>query len=92
MIWFNQRQMPSRFFEIEHSTDIQNSLLKYNDLQDFHTRMFIVASSKRKREFEHKIHYSSFQDIAERVDFLTFDWLVKEYEHMVESLQQETAL
>lgn len=92
VIWFNQRQMPSRFFEIEHSTDIQNSLLKYNDLQDFNTRMFIVSSSKRKKEFENKIHYSSFQDIAERVDFLSFDWLVKEYEHTVEAGQQETIL
>jgi hypothetical protein len=92
VIWFNQRQMPSRCFEVEHSTDIQNSLLKYNDLQDFNTRMFIVSSSKRKIEFENKIHYSSFQDIAKRVAFLSFDWLVKEYEHTVEASRQETTL
>lgn len=35
--------MPHSFFEIEHSTDIQNSLLKFNDLQDFYVRMVIVA-------------------------------------------------
>jgi len=92
VIWLNQREMPSRFFEIEHSTDIQNSLLKFNDLQDFNTRMFIVSSGKRRKEFESKIHYSSFRDIANRVSFLGFDWLVKEYEHMVEASQQETIL
>ena len=28
VIWFNDRHMPHSFFEVEHSTDIQNSLLK----------------------------------------------------------------
>ena len=50
-IWFNGRNMPHSFFEIEHSTDIQNSLLKFNDLQDFYVRMAIVADIKRKPEF-----------------------------------------
>lgn len=27
--WFNARKMPSVLFEVEHSTDIQNSLLKF---------------------------------------------------------------
>lgn len=34
--WFNGRQMPNSFFEVEHTTDIQNSLLKFHDLQDFY--------------------------------------------------------
>ena len=29
VIWFNERQMPDSFFEVEHSTDIQNSLMKF---------------------------------------------------------------
>ena len=92
VIWFNQREMPSRFFEIEQSTDIQNSLLKFNDLRDFHTEMFIVSNQQRKKEFESKIRYSSFHDINGRVKFLSFDWLVKQYEHAVEASQQEAAL
>jgi hypothetical protein len=32
VIWFNERGMPHSFFEVEHSTDIQNSLLKFNRL------------------------------------------------------------
>lgn len=35
VIWFNDHRMPHSFYEIEHSTDIQNSLLKFNDLKDF---------------------------------------------------------
>lgn len=92
VIWFNRREMPSRFFEIEHSTDIQNSLLKFNDLRDFHTQMFIVSDLHKRKEFESKIRYSSFYDIRERVKFLSFDWLVKEYEHAIEASQQEATL
>ncbi|MCO5051949.1 MAG: hypothetical protein M9920_06575 [Verrucomicrobiae bacterium] len=92
VIWFNQREMPSRFFEIEQSTDIQNSLLKFNDLRDFHTEMFIVADQQRRKEFESKLRYSSFCDINGRVKFLSYDWLVKQYEHAVEASQQEVTL
>ena len=89
VIWFNNRyfdneeiKLPHSFFEVEHSTDIQNSLLKYNDLQDFYTRMFIVADSIRKKEFQKKIVYSSFKDLTQndRVKFLSFEELVKQYE------------
>ena len=75
-IWFNGRNMPHSFFEIEHSTDIQNSLLKFNDLQDFYVRMAIVADIKRKPEFEAKMQFHAF----ERVAFLSYDALIKQYE------------
>lgn len=89
VIWFNQHRMPHSFFEIEHSTDIQNSLLKFNELQDFNTRMIIVSSSIRKREYEKKKEYTAFKEIKGRVKFLDYDWLVKTYEHCVESSQRE---
>ena len=75
VIWFNERNMPHSLFEVEHSTDIQNSLLKFNDLTDFHTRMIIVADKVRKSEYEKKIKYSSFFDLAEekRVQFLSYE-------------------
>ncbi len=81
-IWFNERNMPHSFFEIEHSTDIQNSLLKFNDLQDFYVRMTIVADIKRKAEFEYKMHFHAFDDLRlnKRVSFLSYDSLIKQYE------------
>lgn len=84
VIWFNNRKMPHSFFEVEHSTDIQNSLLKFNDLQDFYTRMFIVAHKKRKNEFETKINYIGLRDIKSRVQFLDYDVLTKQYEQEIE--------
>lgn len=81
-IWFNNRMMPHSFFEIEHSTDIQNSLLKFNDLQDFHARMIIVADQKRKPEFENKLQLHAFDELREnkRIAFLSYENLITQYE------------
>lgn len=86
VIWFNERNMPHSFFEIEHTTDMQNSLLKFNDLQDFYTRMIIVSDKYRKNEFETKLKYTSFSEIAKnkRVAFLDYDTLIKQYEKAIE--------
>ena len=83
--WFNERKMPHSFFEVEHSTDIQNSLLKFNELQDFYTRMFIVADRGRKAEFEAKLNYTALKDIKLRVNFLDYEALAKQYEQIIES-------
>lgn len=80
VVWFNNRLMPKSLFEVEHSTDFQNSLIKFSDLQDFHTRMIIVTDDNRKREFLQKIQSSVFAEIAKRVDFLGYESLVKQYE------------
>lgn len=83
VIWFNERKLPHSFFEVEHSTDIQNSLLKFNDLQDFSVRMIIVADQARRNEYMSKIQYSSFKEISRRVLFLDYDSLSKQYEQQI---------
>jgi hypothetical protein len=80
VIWFNNRLMPSSLFEVEHSTDFQNSLIKFSDLQDFYARMIVVTDDNRKREFLQKIQSSVFMGISKRVDFLGYESLVKQYE------------
>ena len=76
VIWFNQRNFPYAFFEVEHTTDIQNSLLKFNDLQDFYSKFYILSAIERKREFEQKITYTSFKDIRDRVSFIDYEFVV----------------
>ncbi len=91
VIWFNDRLMPHSFFEIEHSTDIQNSLLKFNDLQDFAARMIIVADGKRYHEFISKMGYISFRSLMnnKRVSFLSYESLDKQYIQELEKQQFE---
>jgi len=80
--WFRD-DMPTYLFEVEHTTDIQNSLLKYNDLSAFSVHMIIVADKKRKSEFENKLSYSAFSMIRDRVEFLDYESLEKQYEMLL---------
>ena len=86
--------MPDSFFEVEHSTDISNSLQKFNDLQDFHTKMFIVADIKRYNEYKHKLDYVSFNLIRKdkRVAFLSYQELEKQYEQIIAKQKFQTLI
>ena len=75
VIWFNDRKMPYSFFEIEHNTDIQNSLIKFCDLQDFYSKFYIVSRQGRLKEYISKINYSVFKDIKERVKFIDYEFV-----------------
>ena len=80
VIWFNQRDMPSDFYEVEHTTDFKNSLNKFYELQDFYAGFYIVANKNRKEEFEDKIHASLYTPIEKRVKFLDYNRVVSMYE------------
>lgn len=94
VIWFNDRKMPHSFFEVEHSTDIQNSLLKFCDLQDFNSRMIIVADDIRRKEYDKKLSETAFKELKDnnRVDFLSYDDLGKQYERLVEDSYRQFIL
>lgn len=90
VIWINELEMPSVFFEVEHSTDIQNSLSKYVELSGFNTRMLIVADRKRYGEYEHKLNKQVFKclrDPRPRVEFLDYESLEKQYNMMLNILE-----
>ena len=82
VIWFNERKMPNSFFEVEHSTDIQNSVAKFCDLQDFHSRFMIVAPQNRKEQFDKVMARTAFKDIKGRVDFHSYESILRQYEWM----------
>lgn len=87
VISLNARNMPQSFFEVEDSTDIQNSLLKFYDLQDFNVRMFIVADAKRKDEYIRKLSLAAFKELREprkRVEFIDYESIIKQYENACE--------
>ena len=75
VIWFNDRKLLSDVFEIEHSTNIQNALLKFADLRDFYTNFYIVSALNRKSEFLEKMNYSSFKEMKSRIKFLDYEYI-----------------
>ena len=72
--------MPAVFYEVEHTTDIKNSLSKFYELQNFYAGFFIVADIGRKKEFEDKLNVSMFNSIEKRVKFLDYKRVVEMYE------------
>lgn len=73
VMWFNDRRLPASFFEIEHSTAIHNSLLKFVELQDFYASFLIVADEMRRKEFQSKLSFQAFKTVINRVRFWSYD-------------------
>ena len=84
VIWFNERGLPNSLFEVEHSTDIQNSVTKFCDLQDFKSQFVIVAPEHRHALFNKVMEHSAFRDIQHLVRFVNYDTIVSQYEKMTE--------
>ena len=81
VIWFNERNLPNSFFEVEHSTNIKNSLNKFYELQDFNAKFYIVASKVRKRQFDDVISSSIYRPIKNKVIFRNYETLVNQHDN-----------
>ena len=90
--WFNERNMPANLFEIEHSTGIQNSLVKFVELQDFYTNFFIVADIVKKREYEQKLEYAAFTAIRDRSKFMSYDQLAEWHTNTYKTARIESSI
>lgn len=89
VIWFNERNLPNSFFEVEHSTDFKNSINKFFELQDFRARFIIVAKLARKSQFENIINASIYSPIKKLVDFVDYDTLITQYEKEMKYIEKE---
>jgi hypothetical protein len=81
VFWFNERRFPSSIFEIEHTTDFKNALLKFLELQDFDIQMYIVSYKERQKEFLSKIELSAFKPIKVKTKFIDYEGVSKWHEH-----------
>jgi hypothetical protein len=92
VIWFNERNMPNTFIEVEHSTDIYNSLRKFAELQDFYADFVIVAPEARKAEFEQKCTATSYRDVKDRVRFWGYEYVSKVHTSLAELIALDRTL
>ena len=79
VIWFNRRDMPAAMFEVELTTDMLNSLTKFNELRDFNTQLKIVAPAHRKAHFEDRVRMDTLHEIRGRVKFVSISELEEKY-------------
>lgn len=87
VVWFNDRKLPNSFYEVEHTTDIKNSLNKFYELQDFRAKFFIIAPKTRERQFQEIISLSIYKDIKNLVQFKSYDTLIAQYEKEIISIE-----
>lgn len=79
VIWFNDRDMPCKLIEIEHSTDFNGALTRFLELQDFNTEMRIVASEHRRKQYEDKMKLVAFEPLKGRVEMRSYDEISNEH-------------
>ena len=79
VIWFNERRMPFRFYEVEHSTNITNSLDKFYELQDFRADFYIIADESRRNQFNSLLERNIYNSIRRYVKFFNYDNLINQY-------------
>lgn len=87
VVWFNERRLPDAFYEVEHTTDIKNSLNKFYELQDFRAKFYIVAPKERERQYVDIISSSIYKKIKNIVSFVSYDTLIKQYEKEIITIE-----
>lgn len=48
VIWLTEDGIPSHLYEVENTTDIQGSLIKFGENRHFNVKFFIVADKKKR--------------------------------------------
>ena len=76
VIYFNERKMPCEFYEVEMTHNIDRSLNKFHELQDFNANFYIVGPKRLERNFNNKISKSMYKGIKKRVKFLPIETIV----------------
>ncbi len=62
-----------------HSTDIQNSITKFCDLQDFFARFIIVAPNNKREQYKKVIGRIAYTTIRDRVSFCSYENISNQY-------------
>jgi len=90
VVWFNERRFPAAFYEVEHTTNIEHSLVKFCEFQDFRVDFFIIAKEERRKQFDASLGKSVFKDIQGRVFFHNYEDLIKQHAHESELAKMKT--
>jgi hypothetical protein len=87
VVRFNERKLPHSFFEVEHSSDIQNSLTKFFELQDYFACFYVIAAASREKQFDDIMSKTIFNPIKKRIVFVNYDNIANQHAKMFELSQ-----
>jgi len=91
VIWFSQRKFPSEFIEVENTTDMNGALLKFVWFDAFNSMFKVVAPAVRRTEFELKVAHPSFESIAGRTRFISYDVVADMHKRASAAITSEQA-
>jgi len=90
VLWFNKRGFPKYTFEVEHTPQFKNSLLKFTELSDFSTLFYIVAYSKNEDKYRYELSRPVFREIKDRCVFKSYDQVERMYLKSIEKIKVST--
>jgi hypothetical protein len=82
IVWFNERKLPQAFFEVERTTNIEHSLVKFCMLQDFFTQFYIIADEYRRQYYDEILKQTIFNPLKNRIVFVGYESIVNQHTHM----------
>jgi len=91
VIWFSPRKFPSEFIEVENTTDMNGAFLKFVMFDAFYSAFRVVAPAARRTEFESKLAHPSFESIARRTKFTSYDVVTDMHTKAGEAIALEQA-
>lgn len=78
VIWFRDGY-PQYCFEVEHTTNITEGLLRLYQIRGIPIKFFIISPSSRIKKFEREILKDPFYKIRDRYSFRSYDTLLEFY-------------
>lgn len=78
VIWFGADfpSYPVSCFEVEHTTNVTEGLLRLYQLKGLGPKFFVIARSDLKRRFDSQVARSPFNEIKDRYIFRSYEQLV----------------
>lgn len=76
VIWFDADENPKYCIEVEHTTNVVNSLTKLYQLKQFHVDFFIVASEDKRSKYESEMGKSPYRADKDRFHFISYNDLI----------------
>ena len=80
VIWFNEDENPLYCIEVEHTTNVVNSLTKLHQLGHFRVNFFVIASEDKRSKFETEMGKAPYRSEKDRYHFISYDELISLYE------------
>lgn len=86
VVWFSNSQhpFPKYVYDVENTTDFDNSMHQMYRLRETTARFVLVADTKKQKLFEQKIRSEPFVQIASRYAFRSYEQVARFYFSCVE--------